>query len=535
MPQPAQPPSMTQQPKRRLLLMGGAAALAAHGLPGCESNPSMAVDSHEVIAMPASRASLYRVIHRLSWSATLNALDRAAEIGYERYVDEQLRATGSTALPPLVQAQIDALKVQKVTLPALLKEMEQMRKTGEALPTEEGRKTAQQAYQKELTRWAREAATRHLLRAVYSGEQLHAHMSWFWFNHFNVHQAKSNVRAMLGDYEESALRPHALGRFRDLLGAVVRHPAMLRYLDNDQNAVRRLNENHARELLELHTMGVDGGYRQTDVQELARVLTGFGINFNDTPPKLRPEQEKLYVRQGAFEFNPNRHDFASKTLFGRTLKAQGADEVDEALDWIVQQPATARFISRKLAQYLLTDEPPTPVIERMAQTFQASDGRIDATLRVLLLSREFMAASEAPKFKDPMHFVISAVRTSYEDKVILNTLPMQNWLNRVGQGLYNRQTPDGYPLTAAAWTSSGQMSTRFEIARTIGNGNAGLFKSDDPLQPVDKPAFPQLANALYFDTLRSLIGSDTRAALEQAGSPQEWNALFLSSPEFMYR
>jgi hypothetical protein len=133
-----------------------------------------------------------------------------------------------------------------------------------------------------------------------------------------------------------------------------------------------------------------------------------------------------------------------------------------------------------------------------------------------------------------MHFVVSAVRASYEQPIV-NTGPMQNWLNRAGEGLYNRQTPDGYALTEAAWTSSGQMSSRFELAKTIGSGSAGLFRSDDAAAPADLPAVPRLANAMYRDTVALTLGSSTRAALEQAATPREWNALFLSAPEFMYR
>ena len=145
------------------------------------------------------------------------------------------------------------------------------------------------------------------------------------------------------------------------------------------------------------------------------------------------------------------------------------------------------------------------------------------------------ASPQVRKLKDPMHFVVSCVRASYEDKAILNTGPMQTWLNRAAEGLYNRQTPDGYPLTTSAWTSSGQMSSRFELARTIGGGSAGLFKSEDPARPTEMPAFPQLANGMYYELIAGTLGASTRAALDKAGTPQEWNTLFLSSPEFMYR
>lgn len=168
----------------------------------------------------------------------------------------------------------------------------------------------------------------------------------------------------------------------------------------------------------------------------------------------------------------------------------------------------------------------------MSRVFSASDGDIALTLQAMFDAPEF-AASLSRKFKDPMHYVVSAVRLAYDGRTILNCAPMLGWLNRLGQGLYNRQTPDGYPLDEAAWSSSGQMGTRFEIARAIGSGSAGLFRAEGT--QTDAPTFPQLSNALYHGALASTFGERTRAALGGASSPQEWNVLLLSSPEFMFR
>jgi uncharacterized protein (DUF1800 family) len=311
---------------------------------------------------------------------------------------------------------------------------------------------------------------------------------------------------------------------------------MLRYLDNEQNAAARLNENHARELLELHTLGVDGGYSQRDVQELARVLTGHGVNFTDKTPNVKREQTGLYVRQGLYEFNPSRHDFSDKTVLGRAVKGRGATELDEVLDVLAAHPSTATFVSRKLARHLLADEPPPALVTAMVAAWQRHDGRIAEVLGVLLRAPEFTApaaVSEA-KFKDPMRYVVSAVRAAYGERVVLNTQPMQGWLNRLGQGLYNRQTPDGYPDTAAAWTGSGQIAVRLEIARAIGSGPAGLFKGEDAALQAEQPAFPQLARPLYWQVLRPMMAAGTRQALDGAATPQDWNTLYLSSPEFMY-
>jgi uncharacterized protein (DUF1800 family) len=305
---------------------------------------------------------------------------------------------------------------------------------------------------------------------------------------------------------------------------------MLRYLDNDQNAVGRINENYARELIELHTLGADGGYAQRDVQELARVLTGIGVNVGTTNPKVKPELQVQYLRQGLFEFNPGRHDYGDKQFLGLTVRGRGLAEIDEVLDRLSRHPATARFVSRKMALFLVEDEPSKALIERMADAFLRSDGDIAATLRVMFASPEF-ARSLGHKFKDPMHYVVSALRAAYDDKPILNAGPVLNWLNRMGQPLYGRHTPDGYPMTEAAWASPGQMTTRFEIARSIGQNSAGMFKSETR----EQTAFPQLANALYFQNIEANLSVATRKALDQASSQQEWNAFLLSAPESMRR
>ncbi|RQO57229.1 DUF1800 domain-containing protein [Paucibacter sp. KBW04] len=474
----------------------------------------------------------YAWVNRLSWGANSNTLEQASQQPAQAFLQGQLHPQGP-ALPRQLQTQIEAMTIAQKPLQELVLTMEQRRKDADAIKDDEQKKAAQQAFQQEMNRLAREAASRHLLRALYSNHQVLEQMNWFWLNHFSIFQGKGNLRAMVGDYEESAVRPHALGKFRDLLGAVATHPAMLRYLDNEQNAVGRINENFARELMELHTLGVDGGYSQRDVQELARVLTGVGSNAGPDTPRLRKDLQGFYVRKAMFEFNPARHDFGVKTLLGQPIKAQGLAELNEALDRLASHPSTAQFISRKLAQFWLSDEPPPALVQRMAQAFTANGGDIAATLALLFNSAEFNQAGPR-KFKDPMRYVVSAVRLAYEQKPVLNVGPMLNWLNRMGEPLYGRLTPDGYPLSAKAWSSPGQMSTRFEIAKAIGSGSAGLFKTEGP-QPQEKAAFPQLANALFYKSIAKTLSPATQQALEQANSPQEWNSFLLSSPEFMSR
>ncbi len=518
----------TEGPVRRRAVLGASLALPGW-LAGCATPGGPSGSS---AAPGTDSGAAYRLANRISWGATDAEVERVQRLGAERYIAEQLQP-GDAALPPQAQSQIDALRLRQTSPLALWTEIEAARKAGEALPDEASRKAAQDAFQQALNKLAREVATRDLLRALYSPRQLQEQLQWFWFNHFNVHQYKSNIRVLLADYEERAIRPHVLGRFRDLLGAVTRHPAMLRYLDNEQNAAGRINENHARELLELHTLGVDGGYTQRDVQELARVLTGHGVNFSDKAPNVRRELAGQYERQGIYEFNPARHDYGDKTLLGQTVRGRGAAELDEVLDRLASHPATARFVCRKLARQLLADEPPPAVVGAMTAAWARSGGRIADVLAPLLHAPEFTAPAPA-KFKDPVHYVVSAVRACYGERVVLNTGPMQGWLNRMGQGLFNRQTPDGYPSNASAWTGSGQMAVRLEIARTLASGSAGLFKTDDPTAPREQPAFPQLMRPLYWQAVRPRLAAATRDALDAAATPQDWNTLYLASPEFMY-
>ncbi|MDD5324462.1 MAG: DUF1800 domain-containing protein [Polaromonas sp.] len=505
--------------------------LIAAGLLGGCSTPGVA-GTPMVAARPAppDAVTAFNEANHLTWGANTAAFEELQRTPLDLYLARQLHPAPAR-LPAAVQAQIDGMIISQRPMIELAQEMTQRRKDAAALTDADQKAAALQAWQREMNAFGREAATRHILRALYSPNQIQEQMTWFWMNHFNVFERKGNIRATIGDFEDAAIRPHALGRFRDLLGAVAHHPAMLVYLDNVQNAAGHINENYAREIMELHTMGVNSGYSQHDVQELARVMTGMGVDFGPDRPYLL--RQPGYVREGAFEFNPRRHDSGPKVFLGQPIRSHGVAEFDEALDRLARAPATARFISHGMAVYWLADTPPPALVARMAQTFQRSDGDIAATLHTLLSPPEF-AQSAGHKFKDPMRYVISAVRLAYNDKTILNAGPILNWLNRMGEPLYGHQTPDGYPLDATAWNSPGQMAMRFEIARIIGSGSAGLFRGEGP-QPRERAAFPQLANALYFDAISKTLSPATVHALDQAASPQEWNTLLLSSPEFMNR
>ena len=480
------------------------------------------------------KATDFALMDRLTWGVSPSGAEHLKAIGSDRWIEEQLHPQASIRLPQSVQAQIEAMPdVHKLPFDIANAFDMQVRSANQVSDPDQ-KKAAQQVYQQAMNDRARQAAARTILRALYAPDQLRERMVWFWFNHFNVHQYKANIRILIGDYEDRAIRPYAMGRFRDLLSATLRHPAMLRYLDNADNAVGHLNENYAREIMELHTMGVGTGYTQSDVEELARILTGVGIDTKPEDPKLKPELQGQLVREGAFEFNPARHDYSDKFFLGHPIKGRGLAEVEEALDILCRQPATATHISQKLASYFVSDTPPASLVQHMAQTFQKSDGDITAVLSTMVHAPEFTASlKQGAKFKDSVQYVMSAVRMAYDNKVILNTNPIQNWLNRLAEGLFNHQTPDGYPLTSATWNGPGQMMVRFEIARQIGSGSAGLFKPDGP-NATDQPAFPLIQNALFFESLQQTLSATTLAALDQAVSPQDWNTLFLSSPEFMH-
>jgi uncharacterized protein (DUF1800 family) len=482
-------------------------------------------------AMPPLSRQDVLWLQRVSFGIDSTSIAELHRLGRARYLDRQLQA--GDALPAPVAAELSALEITHLDPVRAIIDANAARKAANAMPDGPDREAARKAFNERGNRLAYEAVRSELLRATYSPDQLQEEMVWFWLNHFSVHQAKADLRWLVADYTDRAIRPHALGRFKDLVLATLEHPAMMAYLDNNQNAAGHVNENYARELMELHTLGVDGGYTQRDVQQLALVLTGSGIRAAD-PPKLKPELAALYYEKGAFQFNPARHDFSTKVVLGRTIRGRGFDEVDEAVTWIVRQPACAHFISRELATYFVADNPPPQLVERMTRTFQRTDGDIAAVLREMFLAPEINAALGG-KFKDPTRFVVSAVRFAYDGRTITNTRPMVNWLNGLGEIPFGRPTPDGYPLNEAAWASSGQMSRRFEIARAIGSGSAALFDAEEGAPAAAAaPAFPQLSNRLYFQAVEPFLTAHTREALGRANSPQEWNTFLLASPDFNY-
>ena len=317
----------------------------------------------------------------------------------------------------------------------------------------------------ELRRFARRQvetlASAKLVRAMYSGRQLQEVLVDFWFNHFNVYAAKGRTAIYLPAYERDVIRPHVFDRFRELLEADAKSPAMLFYLDNwlsagtGQGAKRKrgLNENYGRELLELHTLGVDGGYTQKDVTEVARAFTGWTID-----------------RDGRFRFVPALHDSGEKTVLGHRIKASGIDEGERVLDILASHPSTAHHIAFELAQRLVADDPPPALVDRAAARFRDTGGDLREVVKTIVTSSEFLApAARDAKFKTPFELVVSAVRTTGAE--VGDGRAFVQALQQLGQPLYMCQPPTGYKGTADAWLSAGGLVTRMNFATRLASGN----------------------------------------------------------------
>ncbi len=484
--------------------------------------------------LPETQAGNLQLLNRVTWGANAGSLDEIDKLGRKKYLEIQLHPKETSRLPAAATAQIAAMQISQKNMVELVEDAEHLRKQGD-LGSEENKQAARKEYQRFLNSLSQESAQRFMLRAVYSPNQLQEQLTWFWLNHFSVHDRKNNIRAMIGDYEDQAIRPHVLGRFRDLLGATVHHPAMLAYLDNEKNVAGHINENYARELMELHTLGIDGGYSQHDVQELARILTGLGVERGDRAGKASSSIHKnrkmvIEYEKNLVVFNDRKHDSGSKMFLGEKIKSQGVDEINEVLDRLSRNPATAHFISRKLATYFMADEPSAATVDAMAQTFLTHDGDISTVLRTLFNSSEFNDSLNK-KFKDPVHYVVSSLRVLYENTPIITTSPAVGWLDKLGEPLYGHQTPDGYPLTQSNWNSPGQMTARFDVARIMGTTTMVLL----PMDAAGKNNVPELKESNYRSLFQAQLSAGVQQALTQAKSPQEWNTFFLSSPEFMNR
>ncbi|MBU6165183.1 MAG: DUF1800 family protein [Alphaproteobacteria bacterium] len=477
-------------------------------------------------------------LDRLTWGASPADLPEWRRLGRQGWIAAQLASPPDTVrLPPDVQPLYDRLADPAEGGNAAMVRLMEARRAS--------RQTKQQgdvdaslamfrAANGEARDWFQRAVERSLVRDLHSQDQLREQLAWFWFNHFSIRFVGTGYGPLANDYLERVIRPRALGRFCDLVHATQRHPAMLLYLNNAQSRAGRINENYARELLELHTMGVGSGYSQGDVQQLARVLTGLTVDVAHWPA---PPPPRGGWRDGLALFDPALHDAGPKTVLGTRITASGLAGITQATELACRQPATAWRISYRLAQYLLADAPPAAVVDAMAAEFRRSDGDIAAVLRLLFARPEF-AASLGTLYKDPNHYLLSAVRLMYFDRPISNPGELALLLRRLGQPRMERVTPDGWPLEAANWNASGQLDDRFKLAEALGRGGERLYAGLDrgliararaELQLTD------LADVRVRSGIHARLAPATAAAIDAAGSRRERNMLFLSSPEFMRR
>ena len=483
-------------------------------------------------AEQVSDRQITHVLNRLAFGPTLEDFRHVRSIGMDRYIAEQLDP-GSIPEPFELRwriAALDTLRYDAAQLRQLYGPLSAVR--GFKLPPE------LEKVQRERARTiVQQAAEARILRAVLSRRQLQEVMVDFWFNHFNVFAGKDLDHIWIGDYERQAIRPFVLGRFRDLLFAATKHPAMLVYLDNTLSTApgspaargnrNGLNENFAREVMELHTLGVDGGYTQEDIITLARILTGWSINR----PDAREFPEHAAVFEGA------RHDFSPKVFLGHALRSRGKAEGEEALDILAKSPATARHISIELAQYFAADEPPTALVERLAARFLATDGDIREVLRALFASREFWE-SYNQKYKTPYHFVISAVRAA--GAPVDNTRPLLSAMSQLGMPLFGCLTPDGYKNTEGAWLSPDATARRINFAAALAQGNLPMsnLATGNVLGPYSDPSRPHAASPVDAARLEEIFGSTMSTATREAvaeAPPGLGAALILGSPDFMRR
>ncbi|HEY4470893.1 MAG TPA: DUF1800 domain-containing protein [Stellaceae bacterium] len=469
-------------------------------------------------AEAAERASDRQILHildRLAFGPTATDVKRVKAIGIDRYIAEQLDPE-TIPDPTALTDRLAALATLKLDPVQLFAEYGPLRATDSMQPSPEDQKARRQRARLILE----QAQTARIWRALYSPRQLQEAMVDFWYNHFNVFANKALDRLWIGAYEAEAIRPHALGRFRDLLGATAHHPAMLFYLDNVQNAApgskglngreAGINENYARELMELHTLGAGGGYTQDDVVALARILTGWSL--------ARPNA--LPASGSGFVFYPARHDNGDKHFLGQDIAGNGEAEGEKALDLLATSPATARHIAFELAQYFVADQPPPALVDRLAARFQETGGDIKSVLKALFASREFRDSAGA-KYKSPYRFVLSAARAAGAQ--IDNPKPLLGMMARLGQPLYGCMTPDGYRDTEAAWLSPDASLLRVNFAKALAGGNLPIIEGAKPVE-----AAPLLA------TLGAGLSGRTRTAVAQA-PPNLQAALILGSPDFMRR
>lgn len=554
----------------------GALALAA----ACTTNgrPSLATVQQDSAAEAEQRRRVVHALNRLTFGARSGDVDRVLAMGLERWIDGQLR--GDTALDGATVAALSAFPAWtrpvaiaagelsgSVQLTSNASSGNGMQKMSIVVSNggsfrvvpRDSSPPVDAAARVEALLWplyrenARLLAGR-LTRAQTSEQQLLEVMTDFWENHFSVFSTRAPSRGAVLEFDRAAIRPHALGRFRDLLGAVARSPAMLGYLDNAVSTAKGLNENYARELLELHTLGVDGGYTQQDIIDVARAFTGWShtwIGPNSRLFPLPPKRGGDASTRPQFEFYNTAHDTGVKLVLGNMLSAgRGIEDGEQVLTMLARHPSTARFISRKLATRFVSDAPPDALVDRAASVYLQTDGDIRAVVRAIVTSPEFFATEVfRAKIKSPIELVLSTQRALGAPAD--TSAEMIDHLIALEQVPYSHVAPDGWPEHGDVWLNAGAMKARVNLALRVANGEM-------PSVPLDAwPAWHSLATAPFdvqvAGVIRELFGGfaspATRAVLERVRPPsrapvsaemaertlRELVALALASPEHQRR
>ena len=495
-------------------------------------------------AQQVSDASAVHLLNRLTFGPAPGDIDRVKAMGLQPFIDQQLNPD---LLPesPAVQNLMANSSTGRMSNEQLILEFRSLQRKIQEVKKKEGDNADQGDNErlKQLTGVYKELrqhdiATK-LARCIESPKQLQEVMTEFWFNHFNVFLNKGVDTILVESYENQAIRPNALGKFRNLVEATCHHPAMLFYLDNWENTApnspgahgKGLNENYARELMELHTLGVDGGYTQRDVTELARVLTGLSLApqhpqqqhfgrmqmFRQMP---MPAQMEPVDNFGAYFF-PQKHDFGVKTILGYQIRGAGEMEIEECIDMLVHHPSTAHHISYQLCQYFVSDNPPASLVNRVATRFLQSDGDIKSLLREILYSQEFWDPRyENAKYKTPLRFAVSALRAGGVH--IDDYAPVDQFLRSQGEAIYGCITPDGYKNTKEAWLNGDSLIRRINFATALAAGRLGRRE----IQPPEYRALGATISDGHFS-------SRTVAVVAKAPDGLK-SAVVLGSPEFMH-
>jgi uncharacterized protein (DUF1800 family) len=503
---------MTNDLNRRDFLKASGLFAAGMALAACQPSADVVEQTFPTLAsVPDSdsppqtdEALLLHTLKRISFGVTPAMLTRAREIGLDAYIEEQLSPE------KLDNTEVERLVSNFETLNMTPQERFELENFGQPI---------------------QEMIGATLLRQWRSPSQFYEVMVDFWTNHFNIFIAKNQCRVLKADDDRDVIRPYALGKFGDLLRASAHSPAMLVYLDQATSTRRAPNENYARELLELHTVGVEGGYSHEDIVELARALTGWSVTgFRDK------NQEP-----GLFTFRDRAHDDGQKQVLGMVVPAGGGQEDGEIiLDMLAQHPMTARFISEKLVRRFVADDPPASLVEKLSQVFLATEGDSREMMRTLLHSDEFKA-SAGQKFKRPLEFFISSLRVTSAE-IRRTPRALTTYLRQMGQMPFFWSPPTGYPDYADWWTTTSGMLNRWNFALLLTAGEVPGVEMNLPALTADAATPQDVVDLLSIRFLGEKLPDNARDILVDFASTSSLDAnlpdiagLILGSPHFQVR